>query len=208
MSEKFIDNKHILHIAAEVVVMCGISFYFSSQIKTLRTVTEELSHKLEEQEDRLQKINKFSVSLNSGMVSYIEKNKEQMQLLMNKLEALEQSLNSVSNSIKQKGNEPEKKSLNPDSNLQKNRPAKSSMKTVDPIEKMLMNTMKMMQSPIVFEAPVQKSKIRFSPNIEEENEENVPQPNQIQNEDDELSESELDEEIQDELNDLKTKSVL
>lgn len=213
MSEKLFDNKHLLHIVAEVVVMCGISFYFSSQIKTLRTTTEELTHKLEDQEDKLQKLNQLSINMNNGMMNYIEKNKEQTQLLMNKISSLEQSLESLSVPVSSsvpvsagKKKESFVKETKENINQLSSKPSKPSLKTVNPIEKMLMNTMKMMQVPITFEKPME-TKIRFSTNIEEEPD-NKPNLKVIEeeNEDPEndLSDSELDEEIKDELNDLKT----
>lgn len=53
---KLFDNKQLIHIASEVVVLIGLTFYFSSKNKKLLGHVEELAQKLEEQEDRIQKL--------------------------------------------------------------------------------------------------------------------------------------------------------
>jgi len=50
------DNKQLIHIGAEVVVLTGLTFYFSSKNRKLMEHVEELAHKLEEQEDHIQKL--------------------------------------------------------------------------------------------------------------------------------------------------------
>jgi phosphopantetheine adenylyltransferase len=52
---KLLENKQIIHIAAEIVVLVGITFYFSSKNKKLSDHIEDLSQRLEEQEDLIQK---------------------------------------------------------------------------------------------------------------------------------------------------------
>lgn len=52
---KLLENKQIIHIAAEIVVLIGITFYFSSKNKKLSDHIEDLSQRLEEQEDLIQK---------------------------------------------------------------------------------------------------------------------------------------------------------
>lgn len=57
MSEqKQFDNKQLLHIGCEVVALLGVSYYFSSKNKTLQSHIEELCQKLEEQEDKILKL--------------------------------------------------------------------------------------------------------------------------------------------------------
>ena len=53
---KLFDNKHLIHIVSEVVVIFGITFYFSSKNKKLTSNIEELSQKLEEKEDHIEKL--------------------------------------------------------------------------------------------------------------------------------------------------------
>ena len=48
---KLLENKQIIHIAAEILVLVGITFYFSSKNKKLSEHIEDLSQRLEDQED-------------------------------------------------------------------------------------------------------------------------------------------------------------
>lgn len=52
---KLLENKQIVHIATEIVVLIGITFYFSSKNKKLLGHIEDLSQRLEDQEDMIQK---------------------------------------------------------------------------------------------------------------------------------------------------------
>jgi len=52
---KLIENKQIIHIATEIIVILGVTFYFSSKNKKLLEHIEDLSQRLEEQEDLIQK---------------------------------------------------------------------------------------------------------------------------------------------------------
>lgn len=54
--KKFFDNKQLIHIASEVVVLVGLTFYFSAKNRKLLGHIEELAQRLEEQEDRVQKM--------------------------------------------------------------------------------------------------------------------------------------------------------
>jgi cell division septum initiation protein DivIVA len=52
---KLLENKQIIHIATEIVALMGIVFYFSSKNKKLLEHIEDLSQRLEDQEDLIQK---------------------------------------------------------------------------------------------------------------------------------------------------------
>jgi hypothetical protein len=52
---KLFENKQIIHIATEIVALIGIIFYFSSKNKKLLEHIEDLSQRLEDQEDLIQK---------------------------------------------------------------------------------------------------------------------------------------------------------
>lgn len=56
MSSKLLENKQLIHIASEVVVLLGLTFYFSSKNKKLMGHIEELAQKIESQEDQIQKL--------------------------------------------------------------------------------------------------------------------------------------------------------
>lgn len=53
---KFLDNKQIIHIATEVVVLLGLVFYFSSKNKKLANSIEELAQRMEAYEEQIQKM--------------------------------------------------------------------------------------------------------------------------------------------------------
>lgn len=52
---KFLENKQMIHIISETVVLIGMTFYFSQKNKKLTEKIEALSQRLEEQEDLIQK---------------------------------------------------------------------------------------------------------------------------------------------------------
>lgn len=54
--KRLFDNKQLIHIASEVVVLIGLTFYFSSKNRKLLTHVEDLAQRLEEQEDKIQKM--------------------------------------------------------------------------------------------------------------------------------------------------------
>lgn len=56
---KLLDNKQIIHIVSEIVILIALTFYFSSKNKTLMSHIEELAQRLEEQENQIQKQNQL-----------------------------------------------------------------------------------------------------------------------------------------------------
>lgn len=54
---KLFENKQLVHIASETVVILGVVFYFSQQNKKLSSHIENLAQRLEEQEDLVRKYN-------------------------------------------------------------------------------------------------------------------------------------------------------
>ena len=49
------ENKQMVHIASEIVVLLGLTFYFNQKHKKLMSHIEDLAQRVEEQEDMLQK---------------------------------------------------------------------------------------------------------------------------------------------------------
>ena len=49
------ENKQMIHIASEIVVLVGLTFYFNQKNRKLMSHIEDLAQKIEEQEDLLQK---------------------------------------------------------------------------------------------------------------------------------------------------------
>jgi len=52
---KLMENKQMLHIVSEVVVLLGLTFYFNQKNKKMMGHIEDLAQRVEEQEDLLQK---------------------------------------------------------------------------------------------------------------------------------------------------------
>ena len=49
------ENKQMIHIVSEIVVLVGLTFYFNQKNRKLMSHIEDLAQKIEEQEDLLQK---------------------------------------------------------------------------------------------------------------------------------------------------------
>ena len=62
-----LDNKQIIHIAAELVVLTGLTFYFSSKNGKLKECIEDLAQRLEEQENRIQKLEQANGRIASAL---------------------------------------------------------------------------------------------------------------------------------------------
>jgi hypothetical protein len=58
-----LEKKNIIHIVTEIVVIVAITFYFSAKHKKLLNHIENLSKRLEEQEDLIQKHDKIITQL-------------------------------------------------------------------------------------------------------------------------------------------------
>ena len=52
---KVIENKQLIHLAAEVVVVIGLTFYFNTKHKKIKEHVAELSQRLEEQDQIIEK---------------------------------------------------------------------------------------------------------------------------------------------------------
>lgn len=69
---KLFENKQLIHIVSEVVVLIGLTFYFSSKNKKLLGHIEELAQTVEQQEDRLQKTEQAIVQLSTDIGKSLE----------------------------------------------------------------------------------------------------------------------------------------
>ena len=65
---QILENKQMVHIVSEVIVLIGLTFYFNQKNKKLMNHIEDLAQRIEEQEDLLQKheniIKKLVASVN------------------------------------------------------------------------------------------------------------------------------------------------
>ena len=86
-----LDTKQIIHIVSEIVVLIGLTFYFSSKNKKIQGHIEQLSQRLEEQEDKIQKL---EAALQQAFVSF-----QQFQnvtgVLDNRLSSVEANVSNI-----------------------------------------------------------------------------------------------------------------
>ena len=50
-----LENKQMVHIASEIIVLVGMTYHFNKQNRSLRNHIEDLAQRVEEQEDLIQK---------------------------------------------------------------------------------------------------------------------------------------------------------
>jgi hypothetical protein len=187
----------MIHIASEVVVLLGMTFYFSSKNKALQGHIENLSQRLEEQEDRIQKLEntmeqfkQIPARLNESMVAMSQNVRECME----KVEAREakQAMSVVERAFK-----PKRVMRKPE---------------VKPVPVRTKHTTPMIKE---IKEPVKTTQVQFSETLGQSTRssvdssgpkvlvQNQPEP-EDENSDvnDDISDSELDNEIQEELNEL------
>ena len=75
MSKIFENKTLLIHIAAEIIIVIGISFYFSQKNKKLMGHINDLIQRIEEQEDMIQKHEQLINNLNNAINSKIMNNK-------------------------------------------------------------------------------------------------------------------------------------
>lgn len=66
-TNRLLDNKQMIHIASEVVALIGLTFYFSSKNRKLSGHIEELAQRLEEQESHIKKLDNVIQQLTQRM---------------------------------------------------------------------------------------------------------------------------------------------
>ena len=76
---KLIENKHIIHIMSEIAVLLGITFYFNQQNQKLKSCIEDLTQRMEEQEDTLKRQEEMIKSL-AGIVNNISNDAQDERL--------------------------------------------------------------------------------------------------------------------------------
>ena len=76
---KLIENKQMIHIASEIVVVIGLTFYFNQKNKKLMSHIEDLSQRIEEQEDLLQKHEQVIKKMGDFIIQYQSQFKQQQR---------------------------------------------------------------------------------------------------------------------------------
>ena len=69
MLKNLMKDKQIIHIVAEFVIICGIVYYFNQKNKNLLIYIQNLTQRLDEQEDIIQKHQEVIQQLSDGMHS-------------------------------------------------------------------------------------------------------------------------------------------
>jgi hypothetical protein len=66
---KLLENKQLLHVAGEVVILLGVTYFFTQKHKKIMAHVEDLAQRLEEQDEMIQKheqvIRKLVETINS-----------------------------------------------------------------------------------------------------------------------------------------------
>jgi hypothetical protein len=66
---KLLENKQLLHVAGEVVILLGVTYFFTQKHKKVMAHVEDLAQRLEEQDEMIQKheqvIRKLVETINS-----------------------------------------------------------------------------------------------------------------------------------------------
>jgi hypothetical protein len=183
------DNKQLIHIASEVFVLFGITYYFSSKNKQLLGYIEELHHRIDEKDERYEKLEKTvgqlsqKVNLLLGAVKNTPKQSREQNAPLSNLRSSEERKNKE---IKRE-------------NSRDSRRERSEEDTEVSLSK------ENEQTPIEFVNP---RRVTSLTDIKEEEYEDIEQDNErenkpiIQNDDDETNDSDLDNEIREELNAL------
>lgn len=202
---KFLDNKQLVHIASEVVVLLGITFYFSSKNKALLGHIEELSQRIEEQEDKLQKLENSLQDANNNTVQNFTGLGTNLNILANRLEELSRKVNGkVPKSILKKATHATRESQATHAN-----PPLAKVEKAENV-----NKVKNVNKPVKPEEP---KEIHTSPIEIISEEESQPEPqvefsepeNEPQNEDDlDISDAEMDDIIENEISEMENNVKL
>jgi len=95
---KSLDKTTMMHIAGEAIVVIGLVFYFSNKNKRLTSHIEELAQRIEEQEDQIQKLENSLSQINNVLSKLLHR----METPNNNLS--QSQLNDNTISIKKKKN--------------------------------------------------------------------------------------------------------
>lgn len=192
ISSNFLENSRLIHIASEVVIFSGLAFYVVSQNKKLSARVDELSEKLKESEEMYVKLEAVVQQLN-GVISQMG---QKLQQHDNGLNILSDRINSLAESGAPSG--PSGSSVSAGgkdvSEMFKKGKVASKVKTA--------RDSKQHVKPILKETPPvsRVSKIQFKkPIVEEESDDDKV----VSKSHDELSDSDLDDEISQELAELE-----
>ena len=192
MSKIFENKTMLIHIAAEFIVIIGLSFYFSQKNKKLMGHINDLIQRIEDQEDMLQKHEQLIINLNNAINDINAKLSNNKNLSMN-----------IEPNVTTKNNK--KNVKQPLSHVQQqinnNRSKSNKEKTFkDAILKHMINPEPALGVEFHFISPSQVS-LHKNNNIFEPKVEEIIDEEEV--EEDENEDENLDDELEEELNDLK-----
>lgn len=180
MSEtKLLDNKQLVHIVCEGVILLGMAYYFSSKNKQLSTQIEELSQRLEDQEDKFQKALE---NMNAKLDSYAQQTGNSLMQCM-------QNVNMLTEKIKPDKKQSSRKHTTPFMTEQSRMPIQSRT----PVQS---RTAIPREQPVQSGTPVQSRKVQPKVQFDE------PEQSQVIQLEDDQDDSDLDDEIRQELDEI------
>jgi hypothetical protein len=192
---KLFENKQLLHIASEVVVLSGIVFYISQTNKKLMSHIDELNQRLDEQEDIIKKHERII-----GRFMPQPQQPQQPQPLVQLQPQYHQPLKQENQQTKKKDKQIRKKEL-PTSINQTKSQLRSQPNTLNNVVPQRTTVIHMSAPFSVPQKIPQSQKIKFideEAKIKEEDNDD----DEIEEEEEEEDEEELDSEIHNELKDL------
>ena len=77
---KLLENKQMVHIVAEFVVLLGITFYFTQKNKKLMGHLEDLSQRIEEHEDKIKNQDMKIQRLGEHINMMLQQNQQKVQV--------------------------------------------------------------------------------------------------------------------------------
>jgi hypothetical protein len=201
-SNIFLDNSRMIHIAAEVLVVSGLTSYVIYQNKKLNKTISELTVKLEEKDEMYSKLEAAVGQLNSvlgQMTQKLQQHDNGLNILSERINMLSEESGSNSSSGPNPPSGPSGKDLS-----EMFKKGKSANKSVIKGKGVPAETVKKHVKPVLKETPQvsRVSKIQFKkPIVEDDSDDDkVVGKSKIS---DDLSDSDLDDEISQELAELE-----
>ena len=196
---KSIDKSTMIHIAGEAIVTLGLVFYFSNKNKRLSSHIEELAQRIEEQEDQIQKLENNLAQVNI-VLTKLSQRMESVNIHLSQSQPIQTqpvSRKKIKNTVNQTPDNQTPMVQTPMNQTPMNQtpmnqtPMNQTPMNQTPMNQTPMNQTPMVQTPVIISA--------FPMNFSRDKK-HTGQIREIINEEDE--ESDLDEEIQIELNEL------
>lgn len=160
------DNKQMVHIVSEVVVLLGITLYFSSKNKKLMNHIEELAQRLEQQDDRLQSLENSQKQNNQyimkTLLEKLEQTNARVTALSDRIDTLETTTQSQPQHQPQSQYQPSVSSRKPERGMGSMSGGASNMSDAERVAR-LQRILKRAESEDVSSPPPVQTKTVFRP---------------------------------------------